>query len=262
MLDNMPNAQNISYAKSLSVIKEGWTNDARKRYFKWYRDALKKSGGNSYAQFIRAIQEEALENVPLEDKQYFEALASEALSEANNLMVGVKQPIGPGQNWTVATVNAAFAKNVIKANFENGENYFKAALCANCHSIKGVGRNIGPELSQVGTLFSVSDLAEAIIDPSSTISDRYRNTNYHLEDGRIITGKMIEEEQGFLQISTNAFSPDLKTRINKNRIAKKEESLISAMPPCLINRFNEQELTDLIAFLVSGGDRNNKIYKK
>jgi putative heme-binding domain-containing protein len=262
MLDNMPNAQNISYAKSLSVIKEGWTKEARGRYFKWYRDALKKSGGNSYAQFIRAIQEEALVNVPLEEKQYFEALASEALSESNNLMKGVKQPNGPGQNWTVATVKAAYNKNLDKANFENGQNFFKATLCANCHSIKGVGRNIGPELTQVGTRFSVSDLAEAIVNPSSTISDRYQYTSYYLMDGRVITGKMIEEEKSFLQISTNAFSPDLITRIHKKRIIKKEDSPISAMPPGLINRLNEQELTDLLAFLVSGGDQNNKIYYK
>ena len=262
MLENMPNAQNISYAKSLSVIKNGWTKEARERYFKWYRDALKKSGGNSYAQFIRAIQESALANVPLVDQQYFEALASEALSESNNLMKGVKQPKGPGQNWTVGTVKAAFEKNVLNANFENGKNFFKATLCANCHSIKGVGRNIGPELTRVGTRFSVSDLAEAIVNPSSNISDRYRYTSYHLQDGRIITGKVIEEEKSFLHISTNAFSPDLKTRINKGRITKKEDSPISAMPPGLINRLNEQELTDLLAFLVSGGDENNKIYNK
>jgi hypothetical protein len=36
---------------------------------------------------------------------------------------------------------------------------------------------------------------------------------------------------------------------------------ISPMPPGLFNRLNEQELTDLLAFLVSGGNKNNKVYK-
>ncbi|MEQ6120197.1 heme-binding protein [Reichenbachiella sp. MALMAid0571] len=260
MLKNMPNPQNISYAKSLSVIKQGWAKESRERYFKWYRDALTKSGGNSYAQFIRAIQEVALTNVPLADRQYFESLASEAMSEADNLASEVKQPKGPGQNWTVETVKSAYLKNKTKANFENGQNFFKASLCANCHSIKGVGRNIGPELTQVGTRFSISDLAEAIVNPSSTISDRYRYTSYHLEDGRVVTGKVIEEDKGALKISTNAFSPDLRTIIRKSRVEKEEESLISPMPPGLINRLNEQELTDLIAFLVSGGNQEHEIY--
>lgn len=261
MLKNMPNQQNISYAKSLGALKEGWTKEWRERYFKWYRDALKKSGGHSYAQFIRAIQESALANVPIADKQYFEALASEALSDANNLMKGVTQPKGPGKNWTVETVKAAYAKNKVNARFENGQNFFKATLCANCHSMNGVGTNIGPELSQIGTRFSVSDLAEAIIDPSSTISDRYRYTSYYMQDGRVVTGKVIVDDQKALEISTNAFSPDLKTIIRKSRIVKEEESPISAMPPGLINRLNAQELSDLVAFLLSGGDKSHEIYK-
>jgi putative heme-binding domain-containing protein len=260
MLKNMPNAQHVSYAKSLSVITEGWTKELRTRYFEWYNKALKKSGGNSYAQFIRAIQETALANVPLEDRQFFEALASEALTDVNNFAKGAKQPEGPGQNWTVATVKEAYSKNRQHANFENGRDYYKASLCANCHSMNGVGRNIGPDLSKVGTRFSIEDLAEAVVDPSSTISDRYRYDTYYMEDGRVVTGKVIEEEKSFLQISTNAFAPDLKTRIHKGRIESKEISDISPMPPGLFNRLNEQELTDLLTFLVSGGDKNNKVY--
>jgi|TARA_B110000967_G_C18697224_1_gene465972 putative heme-binding domain-containing protein len=126
--------------------------------------------------------------------------------------------------------------------------------------MNGVGRNIGPDLSKVGTRFSIEDLAEAVVDPSSTISDRYRYDTYYMEDGRVVTGKVIEEEKSFLQISTNAFALDLKTRIHKGRIESKEISDISPMPPGLFNRLNEQELTDLLTFLVSGGDKNNKVY--
>ncbi len=261
MLENMPNAQHVSYAKSLGVITEGWTKELRTRYFDWYSKALQRSGGKSYAQFIRAIQETALANVPIEDRQFFEALASEALRDVNNFAKGAKQPNGPGQNWSVSSVKEAYSKNRKNANFENGRDYFKASLCANCHSMNGVGRNIGPDLSKVGTRFSIEDLAEAVVDPSSTISDRYRYDTYHMEDGRMVTGKVIEEDKGALQISTNAFAPDLKTIIRKSRIDSKEESLVSPMPPGLFNRLNEQELTDLLAYLVAGGDKNNKVYK-
>ena len=154
----------------------------------------------------------------------------------------------------------AYTKHKKNANFDNGQNYFKASLCANFHSLNGIGRNIGPDLSKVGTRFSIEDLAEAVVNPSSTISDRYRYDTYHMEDGRVVTGKVVEEEKSFLQISTNAFSPDLKTRIHKNRIDSKEASEISPMPPGLFNRLNEQELTDLLAYLVSGGNSKDKLY--
>ena len=262
MLQNMPNQQSISYAKSLSVINEGWTTELREKYFRWYNNALKKSGGKQYSNFIRAIQKVALEKVPKSERQYFEALSSESMNQRHNFMKDVKQPIGPGQNWTVQTFKSTYSKNKASLNFENGQNLFKASLCVSCHSVQGIGGNSGPELTQIGNRFSISDLAAAIIKPSETISDRYRNTNYIMEDGSVISGRVISETERELEISINAFSPELTIKIRKSRIVKKEESELSVMPPTLINRLNAQELSDLIAYLVSGGMREHKIYNK
>lgn len=262
MLKNMPNQQNISYAKSLSVLNNGWSTELREKYFRWYNRALKRSGGKQYSAFIKAIQKIALANVPDAEQAYFESLAGESMNQNFNLMEGVTQPKGPGQNWTIAMVNEAYTKNKTKVNFENGENFFKASLCVACHSVNGTGGNSGPELTQVGTRFSVSDIAEAMIDPSATVSDRYINTNYHLKNGKVVTGRVVEETERDLIISTNAFSPDLTTNIRKDQIVKEEESEHSSMPAGLINRLNEQELSDLLAYLISGGDKNNKVYKK
>ncbi|MFY0654854.1 MAG: c-type cytochrome [Cyclobacteriaceae bacterium] len=262
MLSNMPNQQNISYAKSLSVIESGWTPELRERYFKWYNRALNRSGGRTYGQFIRRIQEVALSNVPAEDRLYFESLASESMSDLGDIMAGVTQPKGPGKNWTVSEVKTAYSKNVINANFENGQNFFKATLCVSCHNINGVGKNTGPDLTQVGTRFSIEDLADAIINPSSAIPDRFGYTEHYLEDGRVVTGKKVEETEREFIISTNAFSTDLTTSVRKDKVVKEVTSTLSPMPPALINRLNEQELTDLLAFLVSGGDKDHKIFKK
>ena len=262
MLTNMPNPQIISYALSLSELKEGWTPELRERYFNWFNKALKRTGGHSYAQFIRTIQENALKNVPFEDRQYFEALASEALSETNDIMKGVTQPVGPGRNWQVDEIISAYTANVKTANFKNGENLFKATLCASCHSVNGLGRNTGPELTRVGTRFSLRDLATAIVLPSATISDRYRFTEFNLIDDRVVAGSIIEEKKGEFILGTNAFSPELETIVKKKNILSKNEASFSSMPPALLNRLNEKELTDLIAFLMSTGNEEHKIYAK
>jgi putative heme-binding domain-containing protein len=262
MLSNMPNPQNISYALSLSELQEGWTPELRKRYFDWFNKALKKTGGRSYTQFIRTIQENALKNVPFEDRQYFEALASEAFDEANDIMKDVIQPKGPGQNWTVDKVIEAYASNIKGVNHKSGENLFKASLCASCHSVNGLGRNTGPELTRVGTRFSLTDLATAIVNPSATISDRYQFTEFHLIDDRVVAGSVIKENNDSYILSTNAFSPELETNIKKKNILSQNDAQYSSMPPGLINRLNEKELSDLIAYLMTGGDEENKIYKK
>ena len=78
----------------------------------------------------------------------------------------------------------------------------------------------------------------------------------------MVSGRLVDETEDWLEISINAFAPELTTKIRKSRIVKKEESVVSAMPPYLINRLNQQELSDLIAFLFSGGNENHKIYKQ
>ncbi|TMU56722.1 c-type cytochrome [Flagellimonas algicola] len=260
MLKNMPNQQNISYAKSLSEVKSGWTKALRERYFRWYNRALKKSGGKQYANFIKAIQRKALDNVPDEERAYFESLSSESMNQQVDLMKDVRMPDGPGKNYTVAAVEKAFTENKKDANFANGENFYRASLCVACHSIKGVGGNSGPELTQIGTRFSIKDIAEAIVNPSKTVSDRYRNTIYHLTNGNTIRGRAVEERDDEIMVSINAFSPDMTSTIKKSDIAKVEESSQSAMPAGLINSLNEKELSDLMVFLIAGGDENNKIY--
>ena len=247
MLANMPNKQSISYAKSLSVIKEGWTGEQRERYFLWYKNALEKSGGLMYSQFIRRIQGEALANVPDAERQFYEALGEES---DHGYLTDLVQPKGPGKNWTVASATQAYKQKTTTYNFENGQNMFKSSLCISCHSIRGKGGTSGPELTQLRTRFSINNLVEAIINPSSVVSDRYRNTKYTLKNGRTVVGRLIDETENQMEISTNAFTPSVTTKFRKDQLLSQEEVMLSPMPPALINRLNDQEVADLIAYLM------------
>ena len=258
MLANMPNKQNISYAKSLSVIKEGWTIEQRERYFLWYKNALKKSGGLMYARFIRRIQGVALENVPESERQYYEALGEES---DQGYLTNLVQPKGPGDDWTGVSAVRAYEKNLSTVNFENGQNMFKSTLCVSCHSVSGKGGTAGPELTQVRTRFAISDLVEAIVNPTAVVSDRYRNTIYTLKNGNKVIGRLINETENQMEISTNAFTPSVTTKFRKSQLVSQEASMLSPMPPALINRLNDQEVADLIAYLMAGGNKNSEIYK-
>jgi mono/diheme cytochrome c family protein len=45
-------------------------------------------------------------------------------------------------------------------------------------------------------------------------------------------------------------------------VAKVDQVPVSQMPPGLINTLNPEELADLVAYLMSGGDANNKAFKE
>ena len=59
----------------------------------------------------------------------------------------------------------------------------------------------------------------------------------------------------------NPFAPNDQMAINESEIAKKETRKVSMMPPGLINALNQDELLDLVAYLVSGGNAKDKAFK-
>ena len=254
MLANMPNQRNISYAHSLSYLQKGWSTAARERYFQWFGSALQKAGGKMYLKFIKAIQKTALENVLEEDREYLLELTEIAAIRSSDDMNDVIQPQGPGTDWTVELLMSAYEKNYKNARFDSGKNMYKATLCISCHSMNGEGGVSGPELTQIGSRFSVDAIGEAIINPSGTIGDRYQFSNYYLNDGSVVTGIAINEDEKNIEVSISPFSSDVIVNIRKDKLKNIELSKISPMPSGLINRLNEQELTDLIAYMLSTGD--------
>jgi putative heme-binding domain-containing protein len=256
MLANMPNQRNISYAMSLSYLQKGWSTSARERYFKWFGDALQKAGGKQYLNFIRAIQKTALANVPEKEQDYLSELTEIAAARRPNYMKDVKQPQGPGIDWTVELLMSAYEKNYKSANFENGKNMFRASLCISCHSMNGEGGATGPELTQIGSRFTVGAIGEAIINPSGTIGDRYQYSNYHMKNGSVITGIEVDQDDENIEVSISAYAVDVTTKVRKDRLESIKLSKVSPMPAGLVDRLNEQEITDLIAYMLSGGNKN------
>jgi mono/diheme cytochrome c family protein len=49
--------------------------------------------------------------------------------------------------------------------------------------------------------------------------------------------------------------------IPKAEVARTELAGVSVMPPGTINRLNEEELKDLLAYLMAGGNKESDVYK-
>ncbi len=265
MLANMPPAQNIYYAVVLSAAKEGWTPELRNDYFKWFYDAFDKyKGGHSYVGYIDEARKAALKNVPQAEYAHYNTISGDSLltNSGKDLASRLPQAKGPGRNWSVEEALDLVKGGLHNRNLEDGKKMFLAARCATCHRIGSVGKgDIGPDLTQLGTRFSYKDMLESIIDPSKTISSQYASTIFYLKNGSTVMGRLIREENGKYYVSQNPFDPEKLREIPKNEVKRTGVSKTSIMPPGMINSLNPDELKDLLAYLKSGGDENNEVYK-
>ena len=254
-----PNLQQYTYLFLLRNAKAGWTPELRKTYFSWYAQASKWKGGNSLKKFIDNIRNEALTNIAPES----ERAALDALSKTPpKAIANVKPPVGPGRTWTVESAVKELDGKLTARNFARGKELFAATACIGCHRMAGEGGGIGPDLTGSGARYTLSDLLENIVTPSKVISDQYGSETITKKDGSVVIGREAGETDSLLSLMTNPFAQETLIEIPKADIAKREPLAVSMMPPGMINTLNPDELADLVAYLISGANPEDKIYKK
>ena len=219
-------------------------------------------GGVSYVGFINKARQAALTHVPKEKVDHYKKLSGEELlANSGNDLVSGPQPKGPGRRWTVEEALPLVEGQLKNRDFAQGKMMYDATRCSSCHMMRGEGGGIGPDLTQLGTRFTVKDMLESIIDPNKVVSDQYAATVFTMKDGSSILGRLTNQDENTYFISQNPFAPEVIREIPKKDVLNTKYSYISVMYPGLINRLNEEELKDLMAYLMAGGNENHEIYK-
>jgi putative heme-binding domain-containing protein len=256
-----PNAQQIDYMFALRNATAGWTPEHRQTFFSWFPRARTWKGGNSFKGFIENIRKDALETfVPQPELAALDALSNKV--EAMTAMPNYIAPKGPGKNYALDEAVALATAGMKGRDFANGEAMYRSTMCATCHRFNGEGGSIGPDLTGAGNRYTLRDLLENIIDPSKVISDQYDSHEITKKDGSVLIGRIVVEENEKVFMMTNPFAPNDHMAISESDIAKKGTRKVSMMPPGLINSLNQDELLDLIAYLVSGGNKDDKAFQK
>ena len=260
MLKKMPPTEATYYGTLLSHATAGWTESLRERYFLWFARVLDAKGGMSYKPFIENIRKQAMTNVPEDRKKYFEELSGVYTPEA--IMASLPQPKGPGKEYYIGHISWK-VKNELKeysGDIAQGKLVYEAAYCGVCHRMQGEGGNMGPDLTQLHTRFKLNEMINAVFSPSEEISDQYAFTLFHLKDGKYMAGRILSEKDGKVTIMPNPYSSTITTEIAVDEIKRRELSAASPMPPGLLNRLNEEEVIDLFAYLMAGGDKEHYYY--
>ena len=118
--------------------------------------------------------------------------------------------------------------------------------CANCHTLFGEGKKIAPDLTGAQRS-NLNYLLENIVDPSATVSKNFKLSIVLLEDGRVLNGVVVGQTEKTLTIQT---ATD-QIVIQRAEIEERHESLVSMMPDKLLNVLSDEQIRNLIAYLMS-----------
>ncbi len=130
-----------------------------------------------------------------------------------------------------------------------GQQLFQTkGTCIKCHKVRGEGKEVGPDLSEIGSKLSKEAMYVAILDPSAGISHNYESFTAVLASGNVVTGLVISrtDEQIVLR---NAEAID-KT-ISLTEVDELIKSPVSIMPADLQKTMTADELVDIVAYLIS-----------
>lgn len=262
MLANTPNIQQIHYAFVLRNLRNGWTIDQRKEYYNWFKEASKAKGGASYGGFLNNIRKEAIENTSNAELAVLKDAIGQDLRTSVPKISDLPQAKGPGVPGLTIDKAVELTKDLKGQDFQNGRKMYFATLCIMCHRFNGEGGDVGPDLTGVANRFSKRDLLESILEPSKTISDQYESNIITLNDNSQVVGRIVYSDKNIYKVSANPFDPEALVEVKRADVKKVEPSSVSLMPPGLITPLNEQELKDLMAYLLSRGNAKDPMFKK
>jgi putative heme-binding domain-containing protein len=264
--------EQISYVLFLRNAKAGWTPDLRKQYFTWWSNKDRTKGHPDYV------------TKWFEDAGRGYADGSSFPKFLGNFFNDAKASLSPDEQTALADVLAAYtppgkpapkkivARKLVKEyamadlqplleqvnkgrSFDRGKDVYEQAQCAACHKFGNAGGSVGPELTAIASRFQPRDILESIIEPSKVISEQFQNTTIKTNDGKLVEGRVVDENDARVVVQPNQLLPE-KVEVKKDNIKSRAPSKLSPMPEGLVNNFHQDEILDLLAYLVSGGRKD------
>lgn len=165
-----------------------------------------------------------------------------------------KDPVGSNRSfvkaWKVSDLEEKLQSGLRGRNKLIGEKIFQEATCATCHVVNGKGALIGPELTDVWKRWKgdAKGVLREILEPSHKIDAKYVTRQVLTLDGVVISGVVVKETDDSISLIP---TPDAKepTVVSKDDIDDTMESAVSLMPKALMDRFTEDEIFELMAYL-------------
>jgi len=238
----------VHYLFFLRYIREGWTLEARRQCMTSLARAKALPGGQTYFKVLLKLRDELLADVTAEDRAGLlvhsePARATAPVSSTPRTFV---------KAWRLDELAPLVDRVPDPRLAGRGREIFLRAQCAACHRIGTdptmLGGTSGPDLGGVSGRFNRRDLLAHVLEPSTLVDEKFRQTTIFLRDGRELTGVIEEEGESTLALRENLLLPD-RTTIPAKAIRQRTVSAVSPMPSGLLDSLTSDEVVALIAYL-------------
>jgi putative heme-binding domain-containing protein len=255
----------MEFMRSLRMLKTGWTPALREQQLHWFVKAASYRGGSSFVKFIEFIRNDALNTFTAEETARHATLIATAKNPPVKSAYENVGAIFAGRtptNWTLDELATAAETGLKGRDFATGRKMFGAAACFACHRYGNAGGMNGPDLTGAGGRYSPRDLLDQIIHPSKEINEQFAPVVVTRQDGSTVSGVIVNLNGDSVQINTDLSDPDQRVSVDRKQVRSIEVSKVSPMPPMLLNMLTKEEVLDLVAFVLSGGDKEHRFFKK
>lgn len=255
--------EQVQYARSIRMLTAGWTPELRTAYFEWFLKAANYKGGASFEKFIQFIRDDAVASLNESEKASMaELLARKPVKKSALENLGEVFAGRTPTEWTLEELSASARSGLKHRDFKNGQRMFAASGCYACHRFGDQGGMTGPDLTSAGRRYSTHDLLDQVINPSKVINEQFSSVNVLTVDGALHTGVVVNLSGDNITLNTDLTDPNKRVNVNRNEIEEMSISKTSAMPTGLFNPMTEDEILDLLAYLISGGDSRHDYFQK
>ena len=161
--------------------------------------------------------------------------------------LGITRPFV--KSWTVDDFTG-LTDNLPSRSSERGAKLFQEATCLQCHKVGEQGGAVGPELAKVFQRHQQDAQAvlRELLDPSHKVAPEYAVTNILTTDGRVISGIVKAQGPESITVISNPENPRPEV-ISRDDIEEMVKSSTSLMPKGLLDRFTQDEVLELLAYL-------------
>ncbi len=118
--------------------------------------------------------------------------------------------------------------------------------CSACHQLYGDGHPVGPNLTG-SDRHNLDYLLGNMLDPSSVVAVAYRMSVLLLQDGRVLSGVVTSESDRTITIQTQ----ERAESVDKELIEERKTSEQSLMPDGVLSQLKDDEVANLIAYLMT-----------
>ena len=228
----------------------------------WFVLAGGYHGGARLANYLADCKKQAIASIP--DAEMTPALkAIVDTPPKRNPQQFTIEPRSFVKEWAMDDFNSMLAKGVPGGrDFKNGRKMFGAGSCYACHRFQGEGGAVGPDLTSAGGKFSAKDLLETVVHPSKVVSDQYSASQFLLDDGTILVGRVMNLQENEYWVNADMMKPSTITKVNVDTIEAIRPSQVSMMPKGLLNTMSETDVLDLLAYLISAGNPDHTLFNK